>query len=177
MPSLHHKQQKLAVLFDAENTSPTHIRAILRRAVCYGMLAIKRAYADGLLSRMLRFKARLLRHAIEPVQLFSCTRGKNAADIALSLDAMDLMHMGQVTGVCLVSADSDFTPVAIRLRREDLRVYGFGKRQKPAAFVAACSTFIYTDSPVRVQPACTNCWRALRPSWLSRQTRAWSASM
>lgn len=146
MSSLHHKQQKLAVLFDAENTSPTHIRAILRRAACYGVLAIKRAYADWSHPRMQRFKALLLRYAIEPVQLFSYTKGKNAADIALSLDAMDLMHMGQVTGVCLVSSDSDFTPVAIRLRREDLRVYGFGERQTPAAFVAACSTFIYTDS-------------------------------
>lgn len=82
------------------------------------------------------------------MQLFGCTKGKNAADIALSLEAMDLMHMGQVTGVCLVSSDSDFTPVAIRLRCEDLRGYGFGERQTPAAFVAACSTFIYSDSLV-----------------------------
>ncbi len=148
MPNLLNKQQKLAVLIDAENTSPARLRAILRRAACYGVLAIKRAYADWSNLRMQRFKALLLRHAIEAVQLFSCTKGKNAAVIALSLDAMDLMHMGQVTGVCLVSSDSDFTPVAIRLRREDLRVYGFGERQTPAAFVAACSTFIYSDSLV-----------------------------
>ncbi len=146
MPSLLSKQQKLAVLIDAENASPARLRAILRRAACYGELAIKRAYADWSLPRMQRFKAMLLRHAIEPVQLFSYTRGKNAADIALSLDAMDLMHMGQVTGVCLVSSDSDFTPVAIRLRRDDLRVYGFGDRQTPTAFVAACSAFIFTDT-------------------------------
>lgn len=148
MPNPLSKQQKLAVLIDAENTSPARLRAILRRAACYGVLAIKRAYADWSSPRMRRFKALLLRHAIEPVQLFNYTPGKNAADIALSLDAMDLMHMGHVTGVCLVSSDSDFTPVAVRLRREDLRVYGFGERQTPVAFVAACSTFIYTESLV-----------------------------
>jgi uncharacterized LabA/DUF88 family protein len=146
MPNPQSKQQKLAVLIDAENASPARLRAILRRAACYGVLAIKRAYGDWSNPRLQRFKTLLLRHAIEPVQLFSCARGKNAADIALSLDAMDLMHMGQVTGICLVSSDSDFTPVAIRLRREDVRVYGFGERQTPIAFVAACSTFIYTDS-------------------------------
>lgn len=122
MPNPLSKQQKLAVLIDAENASPARLRAILRRAACYGVLAIKRAYGDWSNPRLHRFKALLLRYAIEPVQLFNYTKGKNAADIALSLDAMDLMHMGQVTGICLVSSDSDFTPVAIRLRREDLRV-------------------------------------------------------
>lgn len=146
MPSLHHKQQKLAVLIDAENASHALTGPILLRAACYGVLAVKRAYGDWSRPRMQRFKSQLHRYAIEPVQLFNYTTGKNAADIALSLDAMDLMHMGQVSGVCLVSSDSDFTPVAIRLRREDLRVYGFGGRHTPTAFVAACSAFIYTDS-------------------------------
>lgn len=146
MPKLLHKQQKLAVLIDAENASPALIRPILLRAACYGVLAVKRAYADWSRPNMRRFRDVVHRNAIEAVQLFQYTRGKNAADIALCLDAMDLMNTGQFNGICLVSSDSDFTPLAIRFQRDDVRVYGFGGRQTPAAFVAACNSFIYTET-------------------------------
>lgn len=149
MPSLLHKQQNLAVLIDAENASHTLTRPILLRAACYGVLAIKRAYADWSRPGMTRFKHLLNRNAVEAVHLFQHARGKNAADMALSLDAMDLLHMGQLDGFCIVSSDSDFTPLAIRIRRDGLRVYGFGGRQTPAAFVAACNSFIYTDTIAR----------------------------
>lgn len=140
------KQQKLAVLIDAENVSHTLIRSILLRAACYGSLIVKRAFADWSRPGMRRFKTVLHHHAIEPVHLFSYTPGKNAADITLCLNAMDLVNTGQFDGVCLVSSDSDLTPLAFCLRREGVRVYGFGARQTPRAFVAACSSFIYTDS-------------------------------
>ena len=140
------KQQKLAVLIDAENVSHTLIRSILLRAACYGSLIVKRAFADWSRPGMRRFKTVLHHHAIEPVHLFSYTPGKNAADITLCLNAMDLVNTGQFDGVCLVSSDSDLTPLAFCLRREGVRVYGFGARQTPRAFVAACSNFIYTDS-------------------------------
>lgn len=131
------KQQKLAVLIDAENVSHTLIRSILLRAACYGSLIVKRAFADWSRPGMRRFKTVLHHHAIEPVHLFSYTPG---------LNAMDLVNTGQFDGVCLVSSDSDLTPLAFCLRREGVRVYGFGARQTPRAFVAACSNFIYTDS-------------------------------
>jgi hypothetical protein len=146
MPRLQHKQQRLAVLFDAENVSYTLTRPILLRAACYGVLAVKRAYADWSRPHMSRFKNVLLHNAIEPVQLFPYAKGKNAADILLSLEAMSLVNTGQFDGVCLASSDSDLTPLAYCLRREGVRVYGFGARQTPRAFVAACNNFIYTES-------------------------------
>lgn len=146
MPRLQHKQQKLAVLIDAENVSHTLIRSILLRAACYGALCVKRAYADWTRPQMSNFKPVMLHNAIEGIQLFPCARGKNSADIALSLDAMALVNTGQLDGVCLVSSDSDLTPLACCVRREGMRVYGFGARQTPRAFVAACSRFIYTES-------------------------------
>jgi uncharacterized LabA/DUF88 family protein len=146
MPSLLHKQRNFAVLIDAENAQHTLTRPILLRAACYGVLAVKRAYADWSRPGMRRFKQLLHRNAVEAVHLFDCATGKNAADMALSLDAMDLLHMGQLDGFCIVSSDSDFTPLAMRIRRDGLRVYGFGGRQTPKAFVAACNCFIYTDT-------------------------------
>lgn len=146
MPKLQHKQQKLAVLIDAENVSHTLIRSILRRAACYGALVVKRAYADWSRPQMSRFRNVLLHNAIEAVHLFPYTQGKNAADILLSVEAMALVNTGQFDGVCLVSSDSDLTPLVFGMRREGVRVYGFGAQQTPRAFVAACSSFIYTET-------------------------------
>ncbi len=140
------KQQKLAVLIDAENVSHTLVRPILLRAACYGTLLVKRAYGDWSRPDMRRFKNVLHEHGIEPVHLFSYTRGKNAADITLCLNAMELVHTGLFDGVCLVSSDSDLTPLAFCIRREGVRVLGIGGQQTPQAFVVACSNFIYTES-------------------------------
>ena len=146
MSRLQHKQQKLAVLIDAENVSHTLVRPILLRAACYGTLLVKRAFADWSRPDMSRFRNVLHQNAIEAVHLVPYTRGKNAADIALCLNAMDLVNTGQFDGVCLVSSDSDLTPLAFCIRREGLRVYGIGGRQTPRGFVSACSSFIYTDA-------------------------------
>ena len=146
MSKLQHKQQKLAVLIDAENVSHTLVRSILLRAACYGTLLVKRAFADWSRPDMRKFRTVLNQNAIEAVHLVSYARGKNAADITLCLNAMELVHTGQFDGVCLVSSDSDLTPLAFCVRREGVRVYGFGARQTPRAFVAACSSFIYTDA-------------------------------
>ena len=134
------------MLIDAENVSHTLVRSILLRAACYGTLLVKRAFADWSRPDMRRFRSVLNQNAIEAVHLMSYARGKNAADITLCLDAMDLVNTGQFDGVCLVSSDSDLTPLAFRMRREGVRVYGIGGQQTPRAFVAACSSFIYTES-------------------------------
>ncbi len=146
MPKLAHKQQRIAVLIDAENVSHTLVPAILLRCACYGTLQVKRAFADWSRHEMRNFRNVLNQNAIEAVHLVSYARGKNAADITLCLCAMELVHTGQFDAVCLVSSDSDLTPLAFTLRRAGVRVYGFGGRQTPRAFVMACSTFIYTDA-------------------------------
>ena len=134
------------MLIDAENVSHTLVPSILQRAACYGTLSVKRAYADWSRPDMSRFRNVLHQNAIEAVHIVAYTRGKNAADITLCLDAVDLTSTGLFDGVCLVSSDSDLTPLAFRMRRDGLGVNGFGGRQTPRAFVTACSRFIYTDT-------------------------------
>ncbi|MDO9437624.1 NYN domain-containing protein [Hydrogenophaga sp.] len=143
------------MLIDAENVSHTLVRAILLRSACYGTLQVKRAFADWTRPDMRNFRNVLNQNAIEAVHLMSYARGKNVADITLCLCAMELVHTGQFDAICLVSSDSDLTPLAFTLRRAGVRVYGFGGRQTPRAFVAACSCFIYTDAMGAVDGAPT----------------------
>lgn len=145
MPSLLHKQRNLALLIDADN-APHHLtRALLHRAACYGVLRVKRAYADWSRPNLRNYKALLQRFAIEPVHTYRHATGKNSADILMTIQAIELMNMGLLDGVCIGSSDSDFTHLAIRLRLEGLDVYGFGARQTPQAFVQACTRFFYLE--------------------------------
>jgi hypothetical protein len=111
----------------------------------YGTAAIKRAYGDWTTTNLKGWKDVLHTMAIQPIQQFSYTTGKNATDSALIIDAMDVLHSGSVDGFCLVSSDSDFTRLATRIREAGLVVYGFGERKTPEPFVAACDKFIYTE--------------------------------
>ncbi len=111
----------------------------------YGAPTIKRAYGDWTTQDMAPWKSVLQASAIQPVQQFRYTKGKNATDSALIIDAMDVLHSGVVDGFCLVSSDSDFTRLATRIREAGLAVYGFGERKTPEPFVAACDKFIYTE--------------------------------
>ena len=149
MPSHLHKQRNLALLIDADNASPHLTRALLHRAACYGVLGVKRAYADWSRDHMRKHKALLQRFAIEPVHTFPHATGKNSADILMTIDAIDLANMGRLDGVCIASSDSDFTHLAIRLRLDDLEVIGFGARHTPQAFVQACTRFLYVEELVR----------------------------
>jgi hypothetical protein len=135
----------LAVLIDADNAQPGVIGELLAEVASYGTATVKRAYGDWTTPQLGRWKDVLHVHAIQPVQQFSYTSGKNATDSALIIDAMDLLHGGRVDGFCLVSSDSDFTRLATRLREAGLAVYGFGERKTPKPFVAACDKFIYTE--------------------------------
>lgn len=145
MPSLLHKQQQLAILIDAENASQTLTGAVIRRAACYGVLAVRRAYGDWSRPQLHRHQHVLRMHAAQPVQLFPLATGKNAADMVLTIEAMDLLGTGMLDGVCLVTSDCDFTHLAMRYRQEGLRVYGFGRRHTPQSFVQACTRFIYVE--------------------------------
>ena len=136
---------KLAVLIDAENAQASVIDDLLREVARYGIATIKRAYGDWTTPNISGWREVLHSLAIQPIQQFRFTIGKNASDSALIIDAMDLLHGGRVDGFCLVSSDSDFTRLATRIREGGLAVYGFGEKKTPRAFVAACDKFIYTE--------------------------------
>ena len=137
--------QKLAVLIDADNAQASVIQELLAEVSRYGTATIKRAYGDGTTTHLKGRKEVLHRMAIQPIQQFSYTTGKNSTDASLIIDAMDVLHAGSVDGFCLVSSDSDFTGLATRIREAGLVVYGFGERKTPEPFVAACDKFIYTE--------------------------------
>ena len=135
----------LAVLVDADNAQASVIAELLAEVARYGTATVKRAYGDWTTPNLAGWKVVLHVHAIQPIQQFRYTTGKNATDSALIIEAMDLLHGGKVDGFCLVSSDSDFTRLATRIREAGLSVYGFGEQKTPKPFVAACDKFIYTE--------------------------------
>jgi uncharacterized LabA/DUF88 family protein len=136
---------RLAVLIDSDNTTASLTTELLEEIAKYGTPTIKRAYGDWTTPHLVGWKEELLRHAIQPVQQFAYTRGKNSTDSALIIDAMDLLYAGNLEGFVIVSSDSDFTRLATRLRESGMTVYGLGRRSTPEPFVAACDRFIYLD--------------------------------
>ncbi|MGH3873658.1 MAG: NYN domain-containing protein [Pseudonocardiaceae bacterium] len=137
---------KLAMLIDADNAQPTITEGLLAEVAKYGTAHVKRAYGDWTGTSLKGWKDQLLAQSIQPIQQFAYTRGKNATDAAMVIDAMDLLYSGRFDGFCIVSSDSDFTRLAARLRESGLTVYGFGERKTPKPFVAACDKFIYTEN-------------------------------
>ena len=144
--------KSLAVLIDADNTSAKHAQAIFDEIVKLGEANVRRTYGDFSGSRLSGWDGAVQSLAILQYQQRSNSRGKNASDIALVIDAMDLMHKGILDGVVPVSSDSDFTRLAQRLREEALKVYGFGERMAVEAFRIACSRFIYVENLVEAEP-------------------------
>jgi uncharacterized LabA/DUF88 family protein len=136
---------KLAVLIDADNAQACIIKELLGEISTYGTASVKRAYGDWTTPNLKGWKDTLHMMAIQPIQQFSYTTGKNSTDSSLIIDAMDLLHSEKLDGFCLVSSDSDFTRLATRIREAGLSVYGFGEKKTPLAFVAACDKFIYTE--------------------------------
>jgi hypothetical protein len=136
---------KLAVLIDADNAQALIIHELLAEISRYGTASVKRAYGDWTTPNLKGWKDVLHKMAIQPMQQFSYTTGKNSTDSSLIIDAMDLLHTGRLNGFCLISSDSDFTRLATRIREAGLVVYGFGEKKTPQSFVAACDKFIYTE--------------------------------
>ena len=139
------KQQRLAVLIDADNTSPQIVEPLFAEIAKYGTASVKRIYGDWTLPNLKSWKVVLLGHAIQPIQQFRYTVGKNATDSAMIIDAMDLLYTNRFDGFCIVSSDSDFTRLASRIRESGVTVYGFGEQKTPNSFVSACDKFIYTE--------------------------------
>lgn len=136
---------KLAVLIDADNAQASVCAELLAEISKLGVASVKRACGDWTTTNLKGWKAHLHKHAIQPVQQFSYTQGKNSTDSSLIIDAMDLLHEDRLDGFCLVSSDSDFTRLANRLRESGLVVYGFGEKKTPDAFVSACDKFVFTE--------------------------------
>lgn len=138
--------QRLAVLIDGDNAQPRAIDSLLADIARFGVATVKRIYGDFTSPGNARWKETLHKHAIKPVQQFAYTSGKNATDITLVIDAMDLLYARRFDGFCLVSSDSDFTGLALRIREEGLLVLGVGERKTPEAFRNACHRFLFIDA-------------------------------
>ena len=138
-------ETRVAVLIDCDNISAKHAQTILAETARHGTLSIKRAYGDWVGSPLNGWKSALLTLAIQPVQQFAYVPGKNATDTALIIDAMDLLYSGNVDAFCIVSSDSDFTRLAMRLRESGRRVYGIGAKNTPESFTNACDRFTFLE--------------------------------
>lgn len=136
----------IALLIDADNVSHGKIAAMLAELSKYGVANIRRAYGDWASPGLKGWTARLHEHAIRPIQQFSYSKGKNATDMALVIDAMELLYTQKPDAFCIASSDADFTPLVMQLRANGHDVYGFGERKTPDPFVDACTTFLYFDS-------------------------------
>jgi uncharacterized LabA/DUF88 family protein len=137
--------KKLAVLIDADNVSYSHVKEMLEEISKNGTPTIKRIYADWTKPTMTGWKKVLLENAIAPIQQYSYTSGKNSTDSALIIDAMDILYSEKVDGFCIISSDSDFTRLAMRLREAGMMVIGFGEKKTPKPFISACDKFIYLE--------------------------------
>ncbi|MFZ4591295.1 MAG: NYN domain-containing protein [Ignavibacteria bacterium] len=136
---------RLAVLIDADNVPYSNVKAMLEEIAKYGVPTFKRIYADWTKPTVSGWKTVLLENAITPIQQYSYTQGKNATDSAMIIDAMDILYSGRVDGFCIVSSDSDFTKLAIRLREAGMKVFGFGEKKTPRPFISSCDKFIYLE--------------------------------
>ena len=138
--------RKIALLIDADNVSHAKIAAMLGELSKYGTANIRRAYGNWASESLKGWKDKLHDFAIRPIQQFNYSTGKNATDIALVIDAMELLYTQKLDAFCLASSDADFTPLVMQLRANGHEVYGFGERKTPSPFVNACTTFLYLDN-------------------------------
>ncbi len=139
------KELKLAVLIDADNVPYSNVKGMMEEIAKDGTPTTKRIYADWTKPNANGWKSVLLEHAITPIQQYSYTVGKNSSDSAMIIDAMDLLYSDKVDGFCIVSSDSDFTRLAIRLRESGMKVIGIGEKKTPNSFIVACDRFIYIE--------------------------------
>lgn len=139
------KEMRYAVLIDADNVAAKYTRYILDEVSNYGVVTYKRVYGDWTRPNLAGWKNMALDNAITPVQQYSYTTGKNATDSAMIIDAMDILYSHNIDGFCIVSSDSDFTRLAIRLRESGMHVIGMGEKKTPKPFSTACNAFKYLE--------------------------------
>ncbi|MCJ8168292.1 NYN domain-containing protein [Atopomonas sediminilitoris] len=142
-----HDKDKIALFIDADNAPASRIDFVLSEVAKYGVVNIRRAYGNWKSPSLDPWIKVLHEYAIQPIQQFDLTKGKNASDIALVIDVMDTLYSRDVDAICLVSSDSDFTPLVTRALADGKLVIGLGERKAPTPFVNACSRFLYLDQP------------------------------
>lgn len=138
-------EKNLAVLIDGDNIPSKYLKEMMLEIAKYGNPTIKRIYGDWTKPHLNKWKAHLLAHAINPIQQYSYTTGKNATDSAMIIDAMDILYSDKVDGFCIASSDSDFTRLATRIRETGMTVIGIGEKKTPDPFIVACDRFIYLE--------------------------------
>ncbi len=139
-------EKRIALLIDADNAPASKIDEILVEVAGYGVANVRRAYGDWKNPRLKGWESVLHEFAIRPIQQFAYSKGKNASDMAMVVDGMDLLYARNLDAFAIVSSDADFTPLVMRLLTDGLKVYGFGEQKTPLAFVNACSKFIYLEA-------------------------------
>lgn len=147
------QEKRIAVLIDADNAPASKIDEVLVEVARHGVANVRRAYGNWKSPNLRQWELVLHEYAIRPMQQFAYSKGKNASDMAMVIDAMDLLHGGRLDGFALVSSDADFTPLVMRLLNEGVKVYGFGERKTPLPFVNACSQFTYVEALGESAPA------------------------
>lgn len=140
------ERNRIALLIDCDNVSHNAIEGVIEELSKFGMVNVRHAHGDWNSSSLSGWIERLHPHAIRPMQQFAYTKGKNATDSAMIIDAMDLLYSNSVDAFALMTSDSDFTPLVMRLLESGFPVYGFGEKKTPMPFVSACSTFIFTEN-------------------------------
>jgi hypothetical protein len=168
---------RLAVLIDADNASSRIATRLFEEIAKIGEASVRRIYGDFSGTRLKAWADVLSMHAIRAQQNFAYTTGKNASDIALVIDAMDLLHTGRFDGFCLVSSDSDFTGLAARIREQGIDVYGFGEQKTPESFRQACRRFIYTENLLPEAPTVEEPERADQRPAVARQSPSTAAPL
>ncbi|PIE48501.1 MAG: Maebl [Flavobacteriales bacterium] len=142
---MNNTNSNIAVLIDGDNIPSGQIKEMMEEITKYGNPTIKRIYGDWTRPGLTKWKNLLLENAITPIQQYGYTKGKNATDSAMIIDAMDILYSGKVNGFCLVSSDSDFTRLATRLREAGMQVIGIGEKKTPNPFIVACDKFVYIE--------------------------------
>lgn len=151
MKSTESPNESIALLIDADNAPAAKIDFIIAELASYGVVNIRRAYGNWKKQGLKGWEAILHEYAIQPIQHFDITKGKNATDMALLIDAMDILYTKEVETFCLVSSDCDFTPLILRLRADGKQVIGFGGQKTPMPFVNSCTRFLFLDDNERVK--------------------------
>ncbi len=139
------KEDHIALFIDCDNISYRAIDGIISELSKYGVVNIRQAYGNWIKDNLKNWEEKLLEYAIKPIQQFDYTKNKNATDILMTIDAIDLLHTKQIDAFAFATSDSDFTPVVMRVLAEGIKVFGFGEKKTPKPFMAACSQFIFTE--------------------------------
>ena len=142
---MRNKENQIALFIDCDNISHRSIEGIINELSKYGVVNIRQAYGNWTKDNLKNWEEKLLEFAIKPIQQFDYSKNKNATDILMTIDAMDLLHTKNIDAFAFATSDSDFTPVVMRVQAEGIKVYGFGEKKTPKPFMAACSQFIFTE--------------------------------